>query len=71
MNATPNLSRRDELNALRHTDPDQISEAYRRAMLGLGQLPKTPYISFTRMIDAIIDHEERHANSSAARHSVT
>lgn len=70
MNATSPTNRRDELNALRHTDPDQISEAYRRAMLGLGQLPRTPYVSFTRMIEAIIAHEERHAIPSADGHSV-
>jgi len=60
-------TRFEELTALRNTDPDQITQAYRRAMLGLGNLPPVPYVSFSRMIDAIVTYEEREANLSDQR----
>lgn len=64
MDAAAQTSRLRELTALRNTDPDQITQAYRRAMLGLGNLPPAPYVSFTRMIEAIVEHENRQANLS-------
>jgi len=64
MDAASHASRLKELTALRNTDPDQITQAYRRAMLGLGNLPPAPYVSFSRMIEAIVEHEHRQAKLS-------
>jgi hypothetical protein len=36
-------------------------------MLGLGNLPPAPYLSFSRMIDAIVAYEEQQAKLSDQR----
>jgi hypothetical protein len=67
MDTATRAARLKELAALRNHDPDEITKAYRRAMLGLGNLPPAPYLSFSRMIDAIVAYEEQQAKLSDQR----
>lgn len=61
------LRRQAELNRLRHSRPEEIIELYRKLPAETRSWRNPPEISFSKMIEALLDYEEAADKLSQAR----